>query len=148
MPNISAYAVVQVNAGGDLQAAINSASCNPTGTIIKIHAGAVFNGPYTLPAKSCAAGQWIILRSDAPDSALPALGARITPAFEPQVPVILAHLVNNPSLLVAVGASNYRIMFLEGKVDSSAYSNTSDALIDIGDGGLGGPQNTVASAAQ
>ena len=81
MPDTSDYTVVQVNANGNLQSAINNASCNPTGTIIKIQADATFEGPYILPVKACAPGKWVILRSDAPDTNLPALNQRITPSY-------------------------------------------------------------------
>lgn len=143
MPDTSGYTVVQVNAGGNLQSAINTASCNPNGTTINIQAGATFAGPFTLPAKVCAAGKWIILRSDAPDSTLPGIGVRITPSYEPDVPVIAAHWSGQPSIKVVSGASNYRLMFLEAKVDAEAYASTHTSLIAIGDGSPA--QNTVAS---
>lgn len=146
MPDTSHYSLVQVKAGGHLQSAIDNASCNPTGTIITIHAGATFKGPILLPAKSCAEGQWIIVRSDAPDSNLPALETRINPSYETQLPIILASDVNRPAIQVAVEASNYRLMFLEAKLDLTAgYTSTHTSLIAIGDGRLGGSQNTIAS---
>src|SRR5580704_7770388 len=143
MPDTTDYTVVQVNANGNLQSAINNASCNPTGTIIKIQADATFEGPYILPVKACAPGKWVILRSDAPDTNLPALNQRITPSFERYVPVILAKWSGRPSIEVASGASNYRLMFLEAKVDAEVYNSTHASLIAIGDGSSA--QNTIAS---
>ncbi|MGD1214490.1 MAG: putative Ig domain-containing protein, partial [Terriglobales bacterium] len=42
--------VINVNAGGDLQAALNNASC---GDVIELQAGATFTGHFTVPAKNC-----------------------------------------------------------------------------------------------
>src|SRR5256885_7670379 len=52
--------VIAVNAGGDLQAALNQA--NP-GDIIELEAGATFFGNFTLPTKPGA--EWIYIRSSA-----------------------------------------------------------------------------------
>ena len=137
MPDTSGYTVVQVNAGGDLQAAIDSASCSPTGTVIKLQAGATFAGSFTLPAKACAPGQWIILRSDAPDASLPAPGVRINPSYIPLLPQLLItpETINQPALAVAQSATNYRLMFLEVAVSpaiaDTKYAATDGALIDI-----------------
>jgi Putative Ig domain len=69
---------IQVPAGGDLQAALNSSQCGET---IALQAGAVFSGNFVVPAKNCDAAHWIIVRTSAPDSALPPEGTRITPCF-------------------------------------------------------------------
>ncbi len=71
-------AVINVNAGGNLQAALNSAQCGQT---IQLQAGATFSGPFTLPAKGCNDQNWIIIRTSSPDSALPAEGQRLTPCY-------------------------------------------------------------------
>jgi hypothetical protein len=71
-------AVINVNAGGDLQSALNSAHC---GDVIQLQAGATFSGRFIVPAKNCDINHWIILRTSAPDSALPAEGQRATPCF-------------------------------------------------------------------
>jgi hypothetical protein len=71
-------AVVTVNAGGDLQSALNNAHCGDT---IKLQAGATFTGQFSVPAKNCAINHWIIIRTSAPDSALPAEGQRATPCY-------------------------------------------------------------------
>ena len=70
--------VVTVNAGGDLQSALNNAQC---GDVIQLQAGATFTGRFTLPAKNCDINHWIIIRTSAPDSALPAEGHRATPCY-------------------------------------------------------------------
>lgn len=69
---------VEVPAGGDFQAALDSAQCGET---IALQAGAVFSGNFLVPAKSCDDAHWIIVRTSAPDSALPPEGTRITPCF-------------------------------------------------------------------
>lgn len=71
-------AIISVSAGGDLQAALNNAHCGDT---VALQAGATFTGTFFFPAKSCDAGHWIIVRTSAPDSALPAEGNRVTPCF-------------------------------------------------------------------
>jgi hypothetical protein len=70
--------VIHVNAGGDLQAALNNANCGDT---IALQAGATFSRVFHFPAKSCDGGHWIIVRTAAPDESLPAQGTRITPCY-------------------------------------------------------------------
>jgi Putative Ig domain len=71
-------AIINVNAGDDLQTALKHASCGDT---IELEAGATFTGKFTLPAKKCDSEHWIIVRTSAPDSALPAEGERATPCY-------------------------------------------------------------------
>jgi hypothetical protein len=70
--------VITVNAGGDLQSALNNAHC---GDVIHLQAGATFTGRFIVPAKSCDDSHWIIIRTSSPDSALPAEGQRATPCY-------------------------------------------------------------------
>ncbi len=70
--------VINVKAGGDFQAALNSAQCGQT---IQLQAGASFDGTFSLPAKGCNDQNWIIIRTSSPDSALPAEGQRLTPCY-------------------------------------------------------------------
>lgn len=69
---------IQVNAGGNLQSALDSAECGQT---IALQAGATFSGNFTVPAKNCDDAHWIIIRTNAPDSELPPEGTRITPCY-------------------------------------------------------------------
>ncbi len=71
-------AVINVNAGGDLQSALNSARC---GDVIHLQAGATFTGKFIVPAKNCDINHWIIIRTSSADSALPAEGQRATPCY-------------------------------------------------------------------
>ncbi|MBZ5666506.1 MAG: hypothetical protein LAO30_18075 [Acidobacteriia bacterium] len=71
-------AILSVNAGGDLQAALNNAHC---GDVVELQAGATFTGPFTVPAKNCDNNHWIIIRTSSSDSTLPAEGQRATPCY-------------------------------------------------------------------
>ena len=117
-----------VNAGGDFQAALNSASCGDT---IELQSGATFNGSFTLPAKGCDDQHWIIIRTSAPDSSLPAEGSRMKPCYAgvsslPGRPAfncssnqnVLAHLnytqtSGSGPIFFAPGATHYRLIGLE-----------------------------------
>ena len=70
--------IIAVNAGGDLQSALDNARC---GDVIELQAGATFTGPFLVPAKNCDSKHWIIIRTSSPDSALPAEGHRATPCY-------------------------------------------------------------------
>jgi len=69
---------IQVSAGGSLQSALNSANCGDT---IALAAGATFTGQFTVPAKPCDNAHWIIIRTSAPNSALPPEGSRMLPCY-------------------------------------------------------------------
>jgi hypothetical protein len=73
-------AAISVSAGGDLQAALDSASCGDT---IELQAGATFtnSGLLTFPAKTCDSQHWIIVRTSTPDASLPVEGTRMTPCY-------------------------------------------------------------------
>jgi hypothetical protein len=118
---------IAVNAGGNLQSALNAASCGDT---IQLQAGATFTGTFTFPAKTCDDNHWIVVRTNADDSALPAEGSRLTPCYAgvsslPGRPAfhctstknVLAKLVlpttGSGPILFASGANHYRLMGLE-----------------------------------
>jgi hypothetical protein len=69
---------IQVSAGASLQSALNSANCGDT---IALAAGATFTGQFTVPAKPCDNAHWIIIRTSAPNSALPPEGSRMLPCY-------------------------------------------------------------------
>src|SRR6266853_4863241 len=119
--------VITVNAGGDLQSALNSAHC---GDVIQLQAGATFTGKFIVPAKNCDNNHWIIIRTSSPDSALPAEGQRATPCYagvasltgRPQYscpnPKNVMAKVQNPTdgdgpFDLAAGANYYRFIGLE-----------------------------------
>ncbi len=70
--------VISVHARDNLQAAINRAGCGDT---IELQSGEVFTGAFHFPQKSCDDAHWIIVRTSAPNSALPPEGTRLTPCF-------------------------------------------------------------------
>jgi hypothetical protein len=95
---------IAVAKGGDLQAALDAAK---PGDAIVLEAGAVFAGPFTLPAK--AGSGWIVVRSSAPG--LPPPGTRVGPSHAPLMPKLEAH--SAPALSAAPGAHHYRLVGLE-----------------------------------
>lgn len=119
---------IHVNAAGDLQGALNNASCGDT---IELQAGASFAGTFTLPAKSCDDVHWIYIRTSASDSALPPEGIRLTPCYAgvaslPGRPdfhctsttnvmarVVMIQRNSSGPLLLAPGANHYRLIGLE-----------------------------------
>ncbi|MGA9640800.1 MAG: hypothetical protein WBQ72_05350 [Terriglobales bacterium] len=118
--------LINVNAGDNLQAALNSAQCGAT---IQLQAGATFTGSFKLPARNCDSNHWIIVRTSSPDSALPAEGQRLTPCYagvgslpgRPQYPCdnpqnvlvkFVAKGITGP-LVLQNGANHYRLMGLE-----------------------------------
>src|SRR5450755_2079772 len=70
--------IISVNASGDLQGAINRAHC---GDIVELQAGATYSGQFILSAKNCDNKHWVIIRTSASDSLLPAEGQRATPCY-------------------------------------------------------------------
>ncbi|MGA9415414.1 MAG: hypothetical protein WBV60_12055 [Terriglobales bacterium] len=119
--------LISVNAGGNLQSALNSASCGDT---IQLQAGATFSGNFTLPAKNCTDSDWIIIRTSSPDSALPGEWQRITPCYAgvgsmegrpvyncPNPQNVLAKVqmpsTGNGPFQLATGANFYRFIGLE-----------------------------------
>ncbi len=142
MPNTTGYLTVKVRAGSDLQKAINSASCNPHGTILQLQHGASFTGAFNLPNKSCAPGQWILIESDASPSVLPAAGVRVNPSDTPNMPTIIENQYGVPAFTVAMAATNYRLMFLEIKVLETLTAGSPGAIVAIGSGSSA--QNTAA----
>lgn len=98
--------LIRVAAGDDLQAAITRAL---PGDTIELQAGAVFTGPFTLPAKG--GQQWITLQPSAGLAALPAAGVRVTPDDARA----MAHLQSASGFVVlaAPGAHHYRFVGIE-----------------------------------
>ncbi|PYQ92820.1 MAG: hypothetical protein DMF97_21055, partial [Acidobacteria bacterium] len=125
-----------MNAGGNLQAAIDAAQ---PGDTILLQAGATFSGAFKLGKKG--GSTYITIRSSAPDASLPAPGERITPAYASLLPKIRATNAG-AALRVSPGGSSYwRLLFLEFLPASSTASAN---LVEFG--GAGSSQPTVSSA--
>lgn len=69
---------IAVTDSDGFQAALNRAECGDT---IELQAGATFAGFFRFPAKKCDDTHWIVVRTSAPDSALPPEGTRLTPCY-------------------------------------------------------------------
>ena len=69
---------ILVKTSQEFAAALEKATCGDT---IRLQAGAEFAGAFKFPAKSCDDAHWIIVRTSASDSDLPAEGTRITPCY-------------------------------------------------------------------
>lgn len=127
-----------------LQPAIDAAA---PGDTILLRAGQTFVGNVVLRAKP-ASSSWITIRSDAPDSSLPADGVRLVPSGKPGantsrslLPRLLGQggaLKTTPVIRTAAGAHHYVLKFLE--VDGAANLGF-ETLITIGD-------DTTATPAQ
>jgi hypothetical protein len=140
--------ILAVHAGGDLQAALDNAFCGDT---IELQAGAVFSGNFTLEAKSCDSGHWIVIRTSAADSLLPPEGQRLTPCFagvaslpgRPQYTCnhpqnVMARIENNTTadgpFILRSGANHYRLMGLE--ITRTAGIRHSPTLIFVAPNGV------------
>src|SRR5436305_2420364 len=110
--NSAHAATVSVPAGGDLQAALNAAQ---PGDTILLAAGATYTGSFTLPNKTGTNtdADWITIRTDAPDSALPADGQRITPDYAPVLPKLLSAGRAAAVVQTEPGAHHYRFIGIE-----------------------------------
>src|SRR5205085_1020495 len=128
-------ATLTVAAGGNLQAAINSAQ--PGDTIV-VEAGASFTGPFTLPNKGTST-DWITIRTSTPDSALAPTTGRISPADAPLLPKLLSAGFGEAALQTAPGAHHYRLIGLEIRPSNPAALIYD--LVKLGDGSSA--QNTL-----
>ena len=125
-------ATIYVAAGGDLQAALNTAR---PGDTVMLEANAEFVGNFVLPVKSGDA--WITIRTSSPDSGLPPAGYRIKPANA----ALLARLRSpnsEPALRTAPGAHHWALRYLEFRANQGGTGD----LIQIGDGSSA--QNSLA----
>ena len=119
---------IAVHGGDNLQSAIDSAACGDT---LELQAGEVFAGLFRFPQKPCDDAHWIIVRTSAPDSALPAEGTRLRPCFAgvaslPGRPdfhcttsqnvlakIVLREKEGNGPLIFPPGSNHYRFIGLE-----------------------------------
>ncbi len=122
---------ITVNAGGNLQTALNNAALGDT---IVLQAGATFAGPFTLPNKTTGSG-WIYIRSSAYAS-LPPPGTRVSPSDAPNMPKIVGN-ANSTAIATASNAHHYRFVGIEFTPPPGSFIFT---LIQIGS------NETLASA--
>ncbi|MCB4756093.1 MAG: hypothetical protein LHV69_03520 [Elusimicrobia bacterium] len=103
-----------VNAGDDLQAAIDNSSL---GDVIVLQAGATFTGSYKLPSKQGTG--WIYVISSELDQ-LPE-GVRVKPEDSVHMPKIVTP-GTDPALFSVFDAHNYRFAGIEFRVDGPNYN--------------------------
>ena len=132
-PNVPAPTgrTIRVAAGGDLQAALNSAL---PGDVVALASGATFVGNFILPSKACTG--WVTVRTDIADSELPAAGQRITPAYASKLAKIMT-ADNQPALRAAMPTCQWRLFGLEVAVHPS-FTGLQYWLMALGDGGWAG----------
>jgi len=97
--------VIDVEPGGDLQAALNAAR---PGDTLALPAGSVFRGPFDLPRTT--GNGWITVRTAALDR-LPPAGTRVTPDDAAAMPILEA--TEGTVLRAAAGAHHLRFVGLE-----------------------------------
>lgn len=136
----SAAATLQVCASGcaftSVQAAVDAAA---PGDTILLRAGETFAGHVVLKAKP-ASSQWITIRSDAADTALPAAGVRLVPSGKAGANTdrtLLPRLIGlggawktTPVVQTEPGAHHYVLKFLE--IDGTANTGH-ETLVALGD---------------
>jgi hypothetical protein len=127
--------VINLKEGGNLGQTIDEANCGDT---IALQAGATFLGYFKLPAKKCDDAHWIIIRTAAPDGALPPEGTRITPCYAgiaslpgrpdfhcPSPKNVMAKIVFNSKgsgpFTFLNGANHYRFIGLEVTRDTPGF---------------------------
>src|SRR5438876_547743 len=125
---------ITVPAGGDFQAALNSAQPN---SVIVLTAGATYTGNFTLPNKSGAG--WIYILSSALGS-LPTPGTRVAPAQAPLMPKIVSSNTN-PAITTAGGAHHYRFAGIELASTWASTSSAAYAVVNLD--GSPAPANLV-----
>lgn len=116
--------VINVAAGGNFQAALDSAKLGDT---IVLQAGAVYTGPFTLPNKTTGSGWIYVVSSNY--SRLPAPGTRVSPSDAAEMPVIQVGAGGYSTIETANSAHHFRFVGLEVRPNSGAYVNT---LIAVG----------------
>ena len=118
---------INVPAGGDFQAALNSARA---GDVITLAAGAVYKGPFELPPNP--GSDYITIRTNAEDSLLPPPGVRITPEYASLLPKIVADWTAHlPVIRTVQGSSHYQFIGVE--ISPTAGTHLLQ-LVQLGDG--------------
>ena len=122
--------VINVAAGGNLQAALNSAK---PGDVVALANGATFTGNFTLPNKNTASTSWIIIRPQV-TTALPAEGSRMTPTVAAKANLPMIRTTNGSgAIFTAASAHHYRLIGLDVSV-TAPVSVENYGLVLLGDG--------------
>ncbi len=118
--------IITVNAGGNFQAALNSAVLGDT---IVLQAGATFVGPFTLPNKTSGSG-WIYIRSSAYAN-LPPPGSRVSPFYAANMPKIVVGPTVGGAIQTTTSSHHFRFVGIEIKPVAGQFVF---GLVDIGNG--------------
>jgi hypothetical protein len=119
---------VAVNAGDDLQAALDTVQPNQ---ILSLAAGATFTGNFVLPNKTGAG--WIYFQSSVYNS-LPAPGQRVSPADAANMPKIVSPNTD-PAISTEEGAHHWRFVGVEITTTHATTTFTNYGLAVLGTGG-------------
>jgi Putative Ig domain/IPT/TIG domain len=130
---------INVSAGADLQAALNGANCGDT---IQLAEGATFTGNFVLPVKGC--DGWIVIRTSASDSSLPAIGTRVAPIYSAELAKIVSPN-SGPAVSAQFGANHYRLIGIEITTSFSTLQAEQYGLVDFGEDPATGNSATSAS---
>jgi len=134
---------IRVGPNASLQSALDRAK---PGDVIRLASGATYVGNFTLPTKACGTAP-IVVRTDVPESDLPAEGERITPAAAPRLAKI-ATRNSEPAIRTTNPTCGWRLFGLEVTVTSDLAPGAMHyVLIALGDGGSvqnGETQTTAA----
>jgi hypothetical protein len=104
----SASRVRHVPAGGNLQAALNTAQ---PGDVITLEPGATYVGPFVLP-KLATSTDWVEIRPSSFGTGFPLAGQRVKPLHASLMPKLVT--AAGRVIEAAPGASRYRLIGLEG----------------------------------
>jgi hypothetical protein len=113
---------IAVRPDGDFQTALDLAQ---PGDVITLEAGAIYEGPFTLPAKR--GSGWIVVRTSAPPSELPPQGGRVSPAHAAAMPKLVSS--SRAVLTAAPGAHHYRFVGVEIRPEPKTFLYQ---LVDLG----------------
>ena len=138
--------VIKVDAGDNLQAALNNAQC---GNTIELQAGATFTGNFVFPARNCDSDNWIIVRTSAPDSSCRPRDSALRPAMRESVPCRAVRVPLQQSaecagqthsfcrverlVVFKSGANHYRLLGLE--ITRPTGTKGAPGLISVSAGG-------------
>src|SRR5438309_905975 len=100
--------------GDDLQDALESAK---PGDVIALAPGAIFSGPFKLPAKS--GNGWITIRTRVADGLFPRPGTRVDPSQTLLMPIIESG--SEPAIAAEAGAHHYRFIGIQIRPQSGAF---------------------------
>lgn len=115
---------ISVEAGGDLQSAIDRAQ---PGDTILLAAGASFKGAFNLPNKP--GNEFITIRTAAGDAQLPPADTRIDPKkYADVLPKIVPNVRGEPAITAINGAHHYRFIGVEFAPTIEGYFN----IVQIG----------------